>query len=115
MGIQNTYVGIIQLQTVVVHVAGPGGLPINQGFVSFQVNGQTLTAPVVNGFADVTFGTSLLDFGLMFDLILPHPLFANYNGSGNLFAPSSSATSVPGLLVDFLFFQIALELQALNT
>jgi hypothetical protein len=114
MGVQNTYAGIIQLETVVVHVTGPGGSPVSQGLVAFQVNNQTLFAPVVNGFANVTFGTSVLDLGLMFDLVLPHALFANYMGSGNFFAPSSTATSVPGLLVDFLFFQIAQQLEALR-
>jgi hypothetical protein len=112
-GVHNSYVGLIQLETVSVKVMGPNGAPLNQGLVTFQVNNQTLFAPVVNGTAEVTFATGLLDFSILFNLFLPHLLTVSFGGNGN-FAPSNASTSVAGIIVDFIFTQIALELKALG-
>jgi hypothetical protein len=112
-GIHNMYVGLVQLETVSVHVTSPNGVPLNQGLVTFQVNNQTLFAPVVNGTAQVTFATGMLDFSILFNLFLPHMLTASYGGSGN-FTTSNASASVPGIIVDFIFSQIAQQLRLLT-
>src|SRR5262249_8016294 len=66
VSVQNTYPGLIQLETVTVDVTNPNGFAVNEGIVTFQVNGQTVVAPVVNGTATVTIATGLFDFGALF-------------------------------------------------
>jgi len=113
VSVANTYPGLIQLETVVAEVSDPAGVPLNQGVVTFQVNGQTIIAPVINGFATVTFATPLLDFALLFDLFLPHGLTASFSDSRNSFGPSGAGMNVAGILVDFFFHMLALQTQEL--
>ena len=68
--VQNTYVGLFQVETVTAQVTAADGVATNAGMVTFQVNGETLAAPVSNGFATVTFATPLLslDFVILLRL-----------------------------------------------
>ena len=109
VAVANNYVGLTQLETVVADVTNPFGFPISQGIVTFQVNGQSVTAPVINGVAVVTIATPVLDFNLMLNLVFGHPLTAAFTDSSGLFAPSGAGTTVPGILVDFFFFLLAQE------
>jgi hypothetical protein len=114
VGITNTYPGLIQTETVLVHVTDMAGVPVSQGLVTFQVNDEQVTAPVVNGFALATIATPLLDFALWMDLFFGHPLTVNYADSDGSFGSSSTSATVPGLIVDYFFAQIAQQLQLLN-
>ncbi|HEY7312208.1 MAG TPA: choice-of-anchor Q domain-containing protein [Gemmataceae bacterium] len=109
LAVQNTYPGPVQLEMVIAQVTTSGGSPVSEGIVTFQVNGQSLTAPVVNGIAIVTFATPMLDFNILFNLIFAHPLTAGFTDVGGLFANSGAGTTVPGILVDFIFTLLAEE------
>jgi hypothetical protein len=113
VGVANTYPGLIQTEAVLVHVTDAAGVPVTQGEVTFRVNDQVVIAPVVNGYALATIATPLLDFGILLDLVFAHPLSADFTNGGP-FGDSSTGTTVPGLIIDFFFSQIALELQHLN-
>jgi hypothetical protein len=95
------------METVTVDVTNPNGFVVNEGVVTFQVNGQTVTAPVVNGVATVTVATGLFDFGALFELFFPHSLTANFNDTTNTFAPSGTATTVPAIWLDFFLTLLA--------
>jgi hypothetical protein len=113
ISVQNQYPGFVQAETVVVEVTDSAGIPINEGVVTFQVDNQTVTAPVIDGVATATIDSGLLDFSLLADLLFAHPLTASYSGSGS-FDASSTGTTVPAILLDFFFYEIALELAALS-
>ena len=90
VGIHNVYAGLTQLETVTAQITNPNGFVVNEGVVTFQVNGQTIVAPVHNGVATVTFATGLLDFSNWFSLFFPHSLTASYSDSA-----ASSRRRVP--------------------
>ncbi len=102
----NTYVGLFQEETVTAQVTNPQGIPINTGVIAFQVNGQTVFAPVVNGFATATIVTSLLDMNLTILLndFFTHGLDAVYSDPAGIFGSSGSSVSEPGMLFDYLLF-----------
>jgi len=113
--IHNTYVGLVQLETVSALVTDPAGIPVNEGVVTFQVNGETLAAAVHNGFATVTFATPMLSFNLeiLLDDFFPHLLDAVYSDPAGIFGPSGASATAPPMLIDFLFFLEAEELRQL--
>ena len=106
VGISNRYFALAQFETVTVMVSNAAGLPVN-GPMSIQVNGEMVSAQVVNGFAVATVETPMLNFALLFNLFFPHPLSAAFGGT-DAFGPSGASTMVPGILVDFFFQQLAL-------
>ncbi len=112
--VQNQYPGLVQLETVAAAVTNINGYVVNEGVVTFQVNGQTLVAPVVNGIATVTFATSLLDPNDLNDYLFSHPLTASYSDSSGIFAPSGAGTSVPAIWIDFLMSLLASQLRELT-
>jgi hypothetical protein len=73
VGVRNSYLGLIQEETVRVHVTASNGTPVSQGMVTFEVNNQAVTAAVINGYAEATIATPLLDLALWVDLFFPHP------------------------------------------
>ncbi|MHB1571761.1 MAG: putative Ig domain-containing protein, partial [Solirubrobacteraceae bacterium] len=114
VSVQNQYPGLVQVETVTVDVTNPNGYAVDEGYVTLQVDGQTVYAPVINGVATATVATSLFDFGALFDLFFAHSLTVAYNdGSGN-FGPSSASTEVPSILLDFFTFLIAEQYQQLT-
>ncbi len=102
--IQRTYVGFTQVETVTAQVTDPAGFPINEGSVTFQVNGETLTAPVSNGIATATFTTPMLSLDIMILLndFFTHGLDAMYSGAPGSFESSNTLTSDVAMLLDFL-------------
>ncbi len=114
VGIQNCYPGLVQLETVTADVTNINGYVVNEGVVTFQVNGQTIFAPVHNGVATATFATGLLDLSVWPDLFFTHPLTASYNDSSTVFAPSGTATSVPAIWIDFFLSLLSSQLRGLN-
>jgi len=114
VSVQNSYPGLVQLETVTADVTNSNGYIVNEGIVTFQVNGQTLFAPVVNGVATVTFTTSLLDFADLNDYLFAHPLTASYSDSTGVFAPSGNGLDVPAIWFDFLLSLLTSQLQELT-
>jgi hypothetical protein len=110
ISVQNTYPGLIQLETIVVGVTNPNGFTINEGIVTFQVDGQTVTAPVHSGVAAVTVATGLLDFSVLNDLLFSHPLSVNYSDSSGIFTPSGAGLTEPAIWIDFLMSLLAQQL-----
>jgi hypothetical protein len=110
VSVQNTYPGLIQLETIEVSVTNPNGFTVNEGNVTFQVDGQTMVAPVVNGMATVTVATGLLDFSALNDLLFSHPLTASYSDGSGLFAPSGAGLSEPAIWIDFFVSLLAQQL-----
>jgi hypothetical protein len=107
--VQNTYVGLYQVETVTAHVTNSAGVPINYGAVTFQLNGQTMAAPVSNGFATVTFVTPLLssDFSILMNDFFTHPLDVAFSDPAGLFGGSSNGLVDPPMLLDFFLFLLA--------
>ena len=87
---------------------------INEGIVTFQVNGQTMAAAVHNGIATVTFATPMLDFAFLVDLLFAHTLSAGYSDAGGSFGPSGTALTEAAILFDFFNFLLAQELAQLT-
>ncbi len=114
VGVHNSYPGLDQRETVTVNVTNINGFAVNEGIVTFQVNGKTLFAPVVNGVATVTFDTSLLDFNDLNDYLFSHPLTASYSDSSGIFAPSGSGISVPAIWIDFFMSLLSSQILELN-
>lgn len=114
VGIQNQYSGFVQLETVTVLVTDAPGYTIDQGDVTFQVNGETLVAPVINGYATVTFATPMLNPAILLDLFFPHALTASYNDGSGAFLPSGAGEMVPSILLDFFTYLIAQQYQELT-
>ncbi len=104
--VYNTYVGFFQEETVTAEVTNPQGIPINEGVVAFQVNGQTVFAPVVNGVASATIVTSMfdLDLTILLNDFFTHALDAVYSDPAGIFGSSGSSVSEPGMLFDYLLF-----------
>lgn len=101
VSIENSYPGFVQLETVTADVVNTNGYLVNEGVVTFQVNGQTVFASVHNGVATATFATGLFDLSVLTDLLFPHPLTAGYSDSSGVFAPSGTGTIVPAIWIDF--------------
>jgi hypothetical protein len=114
VSVQNTYPGLVQQETVTVDVTNGNGFVVNEGVVTFQVNGQTLTAPVVNGVAKIIFDTSLVDPNELDEYLFSHPLTASYSDGSGIFASSGAGESVPAIWIDFLLSLLASQLQELN-
>jgi hypothetical protein len=114
VSVQNSYPGLVQLETVSADVTNINGFAVNEGIVAFQVNGQTLYAPVVNGVATVTFSTGLLDLNDLNDYLFSHPLTASYSDSKGIFAPSGSGLDVPAIWIDFLMSLLTTQLRQLT-
>ncbi len=108
--VQNTYPGLVQLETVFASVSNPNGYPVNEGFVTFQVDGQTVVAPVVNGVATATVATGLLDFSVLNDLLFSHALTASYSDSSGIFAPSGAGITEPAIWIDYFMSLLAQQL-----
>jgi hypothetical protein len=104
--VQNSYVGLYQLETVTVAVSDAAGIPVNEGVVSFQLNGLTLTANVNNGVATITIVTPMLslDTTILLDDYLAHMLSVSYSDPVNVFGSGKSSLTEPGMLFDFLSF-----------
>jgi hypothetical protein len=114
VSVQNTYPGLTQLETVTVDVTSSTGFAVNEGIVTFQVNGKTLTAPVIHGVATVTFSTSLVDLNELDEYFFAHPLTASYSDSKGIFAPSGSGEAVPAIYIDFILSLLASQLRGLD-
>ncbi len=114
VSVQNSYPGLVQLETVTADVTNINGYVVNGGIVTFQVNGQTLFAPVVNGVATVTFSTGLLDLNDLNDYLFSHPLTASYSDSKGIFAPSGSGLSVPAIWIDYFMSLLTSQLRELT-
>ncbi|MHB1426202.1 MAG: choice-of-anchor Q domain-containing protein [Gemmataceae bacterium] len=114
VSVQNTYPGFFQLETVTVDVTNPNGFVVNQGVVTFQVNGQTVVSAVHNGVAVASIATGLFDFGALYDLLFPHTLTAGFSDSLGGFAMSGTGTTVPAIWIDFLFSLLASQSLALT-
>jgi hypothetical protein len=106
--VQNTYVGLFQVETVTAHVTDSAGVAVNNGVVTFQLNGSAVVAPVSSGFATVTIVTPLLslDFGILFNDFFSHPLDAVFSDPAGLFGGSNNTLIDPPMLLDFFFFLI---------
>ena len=102
------------METVTAHVSSANGALVNGGIVTFQVNGQTIVAPVVNGTATVTLATGLLDPAVLIDLFFAHPLTASFTDNGGSFGSSSTVDTLPPILLDFFLYKLALQLAPLN-
>ena len=72
-------------ETLTAVARNPNGVVINEGFVTFTEAGQTLTAPIVNGLATVTFTIPLMD-----EIPLSHPILLAYGDSSGNFQSSTS-------------------------
>ncbi|HTU89069.1 MAG TPA: hypothetical protein VMF69_03130, partial [Gemmataceae bacterium] len=92
------------------------GIPVNQGVVTFQVNGETLTAPVSNGFATATFATPMLslDMTILLDDVFTHTLDAVYSDSSGVFGSGASYVSEAAMFLDYLFYLQSLQFGALG-
>jgi hypothetical protein len=116
--IQNTYVGVFQVETITAFVTDPNGIAINEGVVTFQVNGETVTALVSHGFAMVIIETPLLslDLSILISDFFQHALNVGYNDPNGIFGSSgTSAMEAPMLLDFFLFLSSEQPLQLLQT
>ena len=111
---QNSFPGLVELQTVTVDVTNPNGYAVNRGVVAISDDGQTQYASVVNGVASATFAAGLLDFNILFDLFFSHPLTVSYGDSSGVFSPSSTVAVLPPILLDFFTFLIAEQYQQLT-
>jgi hypothetical protein len=113
--VQNNYVGLYQLETVTVAVSDPVGIAVNEGTVTFQLNGLTFTAPVNNGVASVTIVTPMLslDMTILLDDFLTHALNVSYNDPAKVFGFANTSLTEPGMLFDFLSFLQAAEFGSL--
>jgi len=113
--VQNTYVGFVQVETVTAQVSDPLGIPVNSGFVTFSVNGETLVAPVSNGLATVTFMTPLLslDMVILLNDFFAHALDVVFSDPSGIFGPSAASLSEPAMLLDFLLFLQTAQVQSL--
>ena len=104
----------VQIETVTAQVTNQFGIPVNQGFVLFQVAGLSIDAPVHNGTATAVFEIPLLNMAFFTSLLNPHALTASYSDPFNVFGPSQSATTVPAILLDFINSFITSFLQLAN-
>lgn len=111
---QTTFVGFTDVETVTVQVTDASGNPLSQGFVTLQVNGQSVYAPVVNGRAVVSAASGLLDIGQLYNLFFTHSLTVGYSDPGGFYFSSGTATSVPPILLEYYFFLIGSSLAPLN-
>ncbi len=104
--VHNTYLGFVQVETVTAEVTDPDGFLVTQGFVTFNVNGQSVSAPVVNGFATATIMTNMFDLNLniLLNDLFAHSLSAVYSDPSGIFGSAGSSVSEPGMLLDFLLF-----------
>jgi hypothetical protein len=104
--IQNSYVGVFQIEKVTAQVTDPSGITINSGVVTFHVDGETLSAPVVNGFATVTFVTPMvsLDMTILLNDFFTHSLDAVFSDSSGIIGNADGTVSEPGMLLDFMLF-----------
>ncbi len=69
---------------------------------------------MIDGTATATFATSLFDFGALPYLFFAHPVTATYSDTGGTFTTSGGVETVPPILLDYFFAQIALQLVPLN-
>ncbi|HTU21035.1 MAG TPA: hypothetical protein VMG10_23485, partial [Gemmataceae bacterium] len=69
---------------------------------------------VVNGMAEATIASGLLDFSILYDLFFAHTLSLGYGDSSGPFMSSSDSVSVPPLLLDFFLYEISLQMASLN-
>jgi hypothetical protein len=104
--VYNTYVGLFQVETVTAEVTDPQGIPVNEGVVNFDVNGETVAAPVVNGFASATIVTSMfsLDLTILLNDFFTHSLDAVYSDPSGAIGSSGGSVSEAAMLLDYLLF-----------
>jgi hypothetical protein len=112
--VQNSYAGLVQVETVTVQVTNGAGLPVNEGFVTLNLNGETLVGYVHNGYATVTFLTPMFELELLILLndFFPHGLDAVFSDPAGVFGSAGASTSVPGMLLDFLLYLQTAQLQS---
>jgi hypothetical protein len=115
VNVSNQYSGFVQLETVMIAVTNPNGAAVNEGVATIQVDGQTVYASVQNGIATATIATGVLDVSLLADVLSAHPLTVSYSDGKGTFGTSGASTSVPPILLDFLFFELAQELALLES
>ncbi len=106
VNIHNTYIGLYQVETITAEVTDALGIPVNNGFVTFQVNDETFTAPVNNSVAIVTLATPMLslDITILNNDFFSHTLDAVYSDPAGIFGISGAAVTEPAMLLDFLLF-----------
>ena len=114
VGVTSTFVGFTQVETIVAQVTNAFGIPISQGIVTFQVNGQTVFAPVVNGMAVVNVASGVLDPSLLYNLFFMHALTVDFSDAGGSFTASGTSTSVPPILLEFYLWLISEQLAPLG-
>ncbi|MGH7223254.1 MAG: putative Ig domain-containing protein, partial [Gemmataceae bacterium] len=112
--ISNSFAGLTMIETVVAQVTNSNGTPLSQGFVTLDVFGQSVLAPVSNGTASVTVAVGVLDFSLLMDLFFSSALTLSYNDAGGAYGSSATSTTVPPILLDFYLFLLAEQFGSLN-
>jgi hypothetical protein len=89
-------------ETLSAVVRDPNGVVVNEGFVSIIEAGQTLTAPIVNGLATVTFTIPLME-----ENPFAHSISLAYGDPTGNFLSSTSLFVVDSSLFDFLLQMLA--------
>jgi hypothetical protein len=103
------------VETVTAEVTNLAGVPVNRGVVTFHVNGETLSAQVLNGFATVTFATPMvsLDTTILMNDLFTHSLDAVFSDSSGVFGPGQSSIGEAGMFLDFLLYLQSIQFSAL--
>jgi len=113
--VQNTYVGLYQVETVTAQVTDPLGIPVNEGIVTFLVNGETVLAPVSNGFATAIIVTPLLSMNttILLNDFFPHALDAVFSDPAGIFSSGSTSISEAAMFLDFLLYLQTVQFSSL--
>jgi hypothetical protein len=113
--ITNVYVGLYQVETVTAQVSNPEAIPVNEGFITFQVNGESFMVPVNNGVATVTIATPMLslDPTILADDFSSHLLDAIYGDPAGIFGSGNASVTEPAMLLDFLIYLQSLQFSSL--
>jgi hypothetical protein len=114
ISVANAYPAFVQFETVTAQVTDPPGYAINEGDITFQVDGQTIVAPVINGFATATFVTPFFRLSSLYYLFFPHALTASYSDPSGVFAPSGAGVTLLPILLDFYLSLLTQEFQVLT-
>src|SRR5262249_15847046 len=91
-------------ETITAAVTDAEGIPVNAGFVTFQVNGETFMAPVSNSIATVTIATPMLslDMTILLNDFFSHTLDAVFGDPARIFGTDIGSVIEPAMLLDFL-------------
>jgi hypothetical protein len=91
-------------ETLSAVVHDPNGVVVNEGFVTFTEAGQTLSAPIVNGLATVTFTIPLMD-----ENPFAHAIALAFSDPTGNFLSSTSSFILDETLFDFLLQMLAVS------